>query len=64
MKTTQILSVMLTVIFIIVRFALLAVAVVTVRSPMKVPQRVEVRRGAVDRTNRPGTESVTSVVTP
>lgn len=45
MKTTQILSVLLTLIFIVVRFALLTVAVITVRSPRQRTQRVGFRRG-------------------
>lgn len=45
MKTTQFLSVLLTVIFIIVRFVLLTIAVVTVRPSKQKAKPVGFRRG-------------------
>lgn len=44
MKTTQILSVLLTVLFVIVRFALLTIAVITVRPSRQRTKRVGVQR--------------------
>lgn len=64
MKTTQILSVMLTLIFIVVRFALLAGAVIAVRSPRRGPQRVGARRDPFSRTHQPKAESSALIATP